>query len=384
MTGVAAWWRALSAPEKFRLYTRLSLQAGIAAAAVAVSVAVPWSRHGLWPVIEMVVAALAGVIAVNVQPALSIRPGTPLRRWALLAAAATVIVVWSAGAVLAHRATDEPTVTGARVAGIFAIVIAAVALIPFVRHTWFIVVGVSIATAVAFAASPGAAFWAGVTVLLVAGSIVGLMLLTLWGLRLFNDLERSKDVEAELHLAEERLRFGRDLHDVVGRGFSAIAMKSELAAALSRSGSIDLATAEMDAVKALAVESMEELRALVRGYRDIDLAGEVAGARSLLSAAGCRLVVEGDPAKLPPHLHEVSAWVVREGTTNIVRHSSATSATLALGSAGISLRNDGAVGAPRDRSGLRGLAERLADVGATLDTTASGNEFVLEIRWETR
>ncbi|MET0447345.1 MAG: histidine kinase, partial [Aeromicrobium sp.] len=220
-------------------------------------------------------------------------------------------------------------------------------------------------------------------VLLIGVFVVGLTHLTLWGLRMVDDIERTKDVEAELQLAEERLRFARDLHDVVGRSFSAIAVKSELAATLSRTGDADRATAEMNEVKAIAVESMEEMRTLVRGYRDIDLEGEVAGARSLLSATGCRLVVEGDPAKVPSHLHEVAAWVVREGTTNIVRHSSATTATLSLGAAGMVLRNDGARGETNERSGLLGLAERLAAHGATLDTTASGDEFTLEITWVT-
>lgn len=89
----------------------------------------------------------------------------------------------------------------------------------------------------------------------------------------------------------------------------------------------------------------------------------------------CRLI-------LTDRVTTSNPWVVREGTTNIVRHSSATSAGLSLGTAGMSLRNDGAPGTTRERSGLRGLAERLATVGATLDTVASGDEFVLEVHWE--
>jgi len=202
------------------------------------------------------------------------------------------------------------------------------------------------------------------------------------GLRIVDDLEAAKDVGAELRLAEERLRFARDLHDVVGRGFSAIAVKSELAATLLRSGAADRAGTEITEVKALAVESMKEMRQLVRGYRDIDLAGEVAGARSLLSATGCTLLVEGDLDKVPARLHEVAAWVVREGTTNVVKHSSATSATLAFGAVGMSLRNDGVTGATKERSGLRGLAERLAAYGAGLETATSDGQFVLDVRWE--
>jgi two-component system sensor histidine kinase DesK len=77
----------------------------------------------------------------------------------------------------------------------------------------------------------------------------------------------------------------------------------------------------------------------------------------------------------------VAAWVVREGTTNIVRHSSARSATLTLGRAGMSLRNDGARGEVNERSGLLGLAERLAAHGATLGTSSDGDTFTLQITW---
>ena len=124
------------------------------------------------------------------------------------------------------------------------------------------------------------------------------------------------------------------------------------------------------------------MRALVRGYRDIDLREEVAGARSLLSAVECVLVVEGDPAAVPARYHDVAAWVVREGTTNIVEHSAATSATLILGTAGMSLRNNRPHTTLGERSGLRGLAERLEPVGATLEAGLDSGEFVLEIHWE--
>lgn len=211
--------------------------------------------------------------------------------------------------------------------------------------------------------------------------LIGLTRATVWTVQIVQELERSRQSEADLKVAEERLRFARDLHDVVGRAFSVIAVKSELAATLSRSGDTRAAT-EMEEVRALAVSSMEETRAVVRGYRDIDLGSEVAGARALLSAAGCRLAIIGDAAQVPTGLHQAAAWVVREGTTNIVRHSSAASATLMLGPSGMSLRNDGVVGPPAAQSGLRGLSERLSAVGAAVTTVARGDEFILDVQWE--
>lgn len=383
MIRLASWWRGLSGPVKFRLYTQLTLQgaiAGVVVVSAATIFGVPWAAAGI------VIAGIAAILAVQAQPELAVRSNGAMRRWALPLAASMLIAVWVASAIGSHVSTADADIDALRTTGIFAALLAALSILPFLKHRWWFVVGISIATGAALGASPGAGLQlAGVT-FFIASFMVATTLLTLWGLQVVDELERAKDVEARLQVAEERLRFARDLHDVVGRGFSAIAVKSELAATLSRAGAGDRAAREMDEVKALAVESMDQMRELVRGYRDINLDGEVAGARSLLAAAGCQLVIEGDPAKVPARFHEVAAWVVREGTTNIVRHSSATSATLSIGAAGMTLRNNGTPDdtTPDDdgHSGLQGLSERLAQVGAGLETSMSDNSFVLEIQWE--
>jgi two-component system sensor histidine kinase DesK len=371
------WWRGLSGPAKFRFYTRVTLQVSIVSAVVAVAV----PGIGVWPVVGVVVAGLATMLALEAQPELATWSAPTLDRRALTIAGITLAIVWVGCAVVVLVADAEKTTDGARATAACTTVLAALSLFSFSRHRWWIVAAASIVTGLVLG-RPGVHMLVVAAVVLgLCVFVVGLMLLTVWGLHIMDDVEHTKDVEAELQIAEERLRFGRDLHDVVGRSFSAIAVKSELAATLARAGATDRAEAEMNEVKAIAVESMEEMRTLVRGYRDIDLAGEVAGARSLLSSSGCDLTVEGDPSAVPATLHEVAAWVVREGTTNIVRHSSARSATLTLGRAGMSLRNDGARGEVNERSGLLGLAERLAAHGATLGTSSDGDTFTLQITW---
>ncbi|MFD6391795.1 sensor histidine kinase [Nocardia sp. NPDC060259] len=374
------WWHELSSAAKFRLSTRLTFQGSI----LGVVVVMLNSAGSLWSAPVIVVAGITAVLAVAAQDDFATVPGGVSRQWTPPLAAVTLLAMWAVSAAIARLATAESTVRDARVAGGLAALLAMFAVIPFIRHRWWVLLGLSLATGLAFGSSPLSALALAAVYLLTGVVVVGLTAFTVWGLRVVDELDRAKLVEAELQVAEERLRFARDLHDVVGRGFSAIAVKSELAVALSRSGDQERAVAEMEEVRELAVESMGQMRTLVRGYRNIDLRGEVAGARSLLSAVGCELVVEGDAAKVGPQFHEVAAWVVREGTTNIVEHSAATVATLALGSAGMSLRNDNPHGGTGERSGLRGLAERLAAVGATLDVTATGDEFILEIHWENK
>lgn len=374
-----AWWHDLSGSAKFRLYSRVTFQAAIVVLVVALAIA----ADSVWSVLAIVIGGIAAMGAVEAQPDFATVPGVVARPWTLPVAAATLIALWVTSGIVVRLATDEATDDGARAVGVSAALLALFSVIPFARHKWWILVGLSAATPLVVSAKSLSLGREGAITLLLTGVFaIVLTRLTAWGLGVVDELERAKGVEAQLQVAEERLRFSRDLHDVVGRGFSAVAVKSELAVALSRAGDTDRAVAEMEEVRTLAVESMGQMRTLVRGYRNIDLRGEVAGARSLLSAAGCDLVVEGDAAKVPTAFHEVAAWVVREGTTNIVEHSAATRATLTLGGAGMSLRNDRPQGSIGERSGLRGLGERLDAVGATLDIVATADEFILEIHWE--
>ncbi|MGF0318406.1 sensor histidine kinase [Nocardia fluminea] len=374
-----AWWHDLSGSAKFRLYSRVTFQAAIVVLVVALAIA----ADSVWSVLAIVVGGIAAMGAVEAQPDFATVPGVVARPWTLPVAVATLGALWVTSGIVVRLAADEAIDDGARTVGVSAALLALFSVIPFARHKWWILVGLSVATPLVVSAKSLSLGLEGAATLLLTGVFaIVLTRLTVWGLGVVDELERAKGVEAQLQVAEERLRFSRDLHDVVGRGFSAVAVKSELAVALSRAGDTDRAVAEMEDVRTLAVESMGQMRTLVRGYRNIDLRGEVAGARSLLSAAGCELIVEGDAAKVPTAFHEVAAWVVREGTTNIVEHSAATRATLTLGGAGMSLRNDRPQGSIGERSGLRGLGERLDAVGATLDIVATADEFILEIHWE--
>ncbi|MDI9915944.1 histidine kinase [Rhodococcus sp. IEGM 1379] len=203
------------------------------------------------------------------------------------------------------------------------------------------------------------------------------VLMSVWLLRMVTELDEARGAAAALSVAEERLRFSRDLHDVVGRALSAIAVKSDLAATLSRRGD-DRAAQQMDEVRDLAQESLVEARELVRGYRSIALASELAGARSLLEAAGISTDIHGSADALPIEFAETAAWVVREGVTNILRHSSAQTAVIEVTDASVSIVNDG-VGQQQvsDGTGLNGLRERVEAVGGTLEVTRDDERFTL-------
>jgi two-component system sensor histidine kinase DesK len=191
----------------------------------------------------------------------------------------------------------------------------------------------------------------------------------------------------QLAVAEERLRFSRDLHDVMGRNLSAIAVKSQLAGELVRRGRPEAAE-ELAGISRLADDSLREVREVVRGHRNTDLTGELAGARSVLRAAGVMCTVHGEDAgaTLTRDVQTALGWVAREAVTNVLRHSQATSCTITLrtsdGKAELQVANDGvaartATDDARAGSGLIGLEERLAAAGGSLETRLDGSRFVL-------
>ncbi|MEU6509243.1 histidine kinase [Streptomyces sp. NPDC046942] len=212
-----------------------------------------------------------------------------------------------------------------------------------------------------------------------------------WTLSVLWEAERAREVEARLAVAEERLRFGRDLHDVLGRNLSVISLKSELAVQLARRGRPE-AVEQMIEVQRIAQESQREVRAVVRGYREADLGVELAGAQGVLAAAGIDCEVRAETAGLPTEVQSALGWVVREATTNVLRHGDAGRCEVGLrvleGRVVLTVENDGAAG-PRDSggSGLAGLKERLAAVGGTLQAGLVGDRdrfrVVAEVPLET-
>ncbi|TME45085.1 MAG: sensor histidine kinase, partial [Chloroflexi bacterium] len=129
-------------------------------------------------------------------------------------------------------------------------------------------------------------------------------------------LSMAREQIGRLAVGEERLRFARDLHDLLGHSLSVIALKSELAGRLIQS-TPGLAAHEVEDIEKVARDALREVREVVAGYRQPTLAAELAGAREALTAAGIEFRVDQDHAALPPAVEAVLAWAVREGVTNV-------------------------------------------------------------------
>ncbi|MQW77001.1 sensor histidine kinase [Nocardioides sp. dk4132] len=212
----------------------------------------------------------------------------------------------------------------------------------------------------------------------VGGFFIFTVRVSLWLLAVVRELDEARRTRAALAVAEERLRFSRDVHDVLGRQLSVIGVQAELAATLAERGDPG-AAARMLEVRAAAHEALREARELARGYRGTDWAQELEGARSLLRSAGTEVELAVDD--LPPAWHEPAAWVVREAVTNILRHSAATRVEVRYRDEELHVVNDRPVPADPSRtpagSGLRSLAERLAPLGAALRTQHTADLFTV-------
>jgi signal transduction histidine kinase len=167
---------------------------------------------------------------------------------------------------------------------------------------------------------------------------------------------------------QERLRLARDLHDLLGHSLSLITIKSQLAHRLLASSDPAGATSEIGDIERVARESLGDVRHAVDGYRQPTFRAALAGARAALSAAGIASTVEQDPGPMPAELDTALAWAVREGVTNVIRHSHATTCSIRLTrdglKANLEITDDGATTVVHGPgNGLRGVQERAAARG---------------------
>jgi two-component system sensor histidine kinase DesK len=198
------------------------------------------------------------------------------------------------------------------------------------------------------------------------------------------ELQHARAELASVAVANERRRFARDLHDLLGHSLSLIAIKARLAQRVQHSDPAR-ATQELADIESAARTSLAEVREAVSGYRRATIATELAGVRSALESAGVALDTRVTRMELDAEDEAVLAWALREATTNVVRHAGAGSVIVRLEPAGhgarLEVEDDGS-GATNGSTGngLMGLAERVAARDGWLETgTSPGGGFRLTV-----
>ncbi|WP_170182498.1 sensor histidine kinase [Blastococcus colisei] len=400
MPTVARWWGSRSGPERIDVYTRWSFYSWIALTPVLAGVVIGGAdRLGspVWGVAFVaggVAVAVAGIWVTRAGLAAH-RRGDPLPGRPVAIASAAGLMTAAAGVVALASGDGGSPSLGWSVVLPLGMVLTACSTVWATRVLTPLAVGLGVLGGLVLLADGASIRVALGSAASFAAAAVGIVLafrFTVWVLDVVQEMERSRGVQLQLAVAEERLRFSRDLHDVMGRNLSVISVKGQLAGELMRRQRSEAVDEVVD-ISRIAEESLRELRDVVRGYRRADLASELAGARSVLRAAGvaCTVLAEQDAAALPAAVQTALGWVVREAVTNVLRHSQATGCTVTLraegGTAHLRVVNDGVAGEKMVKavdgapgSGLTGLAERLADAGGRLEAHREGEQFQLAAR----
>ncbi|HKO34000.1 MAG TPA: histidine kinase, partial [Candidatus Limnocylindria bacterium] len=275
----------------------------------------------------------------------------PVRRWTALAAIVTFAAVfvgtfaaarslradrrrmayWPATLLIAFAATLAVTLTlllGPNSLALFVYVgVMAIFLLPN-RIGPFVVLTLAVGTVVARGIVPGWRQDLGIALQIVMGGLA--MFGVVQVITRNRQLADAHDEITRLAVEDERTRFARDLHDILGHSLTVVAVKAELAGRLVR---LDPGRAEIEIkeVEDLARQALGDVRSAVAGYRDVTLATELANARSALQAAGIDAELPVAIDEVPTARRELFGWVVREGVTNVLRHSGASRCHIRVG-----------------------------------------------------
>lgn len=198
-------------------------------------------------------------------------------------------------------------------------------------------------------------------------------------------LAMAQDEIEHLATIAERERIARDLHDLLGHTLSTITLKSELAARLTTADP-ERAAREIADVERISREALGQVRAAVRGYRSSGLEGEIANAKLALEAAGMDFDYYFEKLDLAPMAESAMALALREGVTNVMRHSGAESCQVRLeprANAGVLTISDN--GTLRDApmpgdGGLSAMRSRIEALGGSVALRREGQRTVLEVQ----
>lgn len=180
---------------------------------------------------------------------------------------------------------------------------------------------------------------------------------------------RSADADRlglELATSEGREAVARDVHDLIGHSLTVVKLKAQLARRLIDTDP-ERAKAELAAIESLTAEAIAGVRATVAGARAASLTEQLSASADALRSAGVTPVVDGDPGALSPAQGLTASWILREATTNILRHADASTVTVSVRPGMLAVQDDGRGAGEQEGNGVRGMRERAAAAGARFE-----------------
>jgi two-component system sensor histidine kinase DesK len=203
----------------------------------------------------------------------------------------------------------------------------------------------------------------------------------LWHYQVAQEREDARRLAADLAVAEERLRFAGELHDIQGGNLQAITLKAQVARRLVAMDP-ERAEAEMRAVEDLARAAIKDTREVVGGYRKVALSDEIDSAARILKSAGVQATVPDTAPSLDADTEKLLGLLVREATTNLIRHAEPSDAELSIvevdAEITVTVTNNGAPEPTGGGNGLTMLTERFTEAGGTVEHAHDGDRFTLK------
>lgn len=196
------------------------------------------------------------------------------------------------------------------------------------------------------------------------------------------DLHATRAELAAAAIGRERLRMSRDLHDLLGQSLSAVSLKGDLALALLRRDP-PAARVEIESLTGVARDALRGIREVTRDEHTVSLRTECDGAIALLAAAGITTRIDIGSPHFGRDVDQLLGWAVREGVTNVLRHSEARTCSIRTrrldGSVRLEITNDGAVSQTDTGTGLVGLADRAQALAGTVSVRSHDGQFRLTV-----
>lgn len=355
---------------------------------VSVTLELTRNRAPLPAVAFLALAAAASCAMSGYFMIMSVGEGTPTTRrvWTALAVAGVGAFVAPAVSPVLYPSATEAAPQWLMLGGVLSAAVVAGSGLPRLATT-------AAGTALSALAGAGCAavggyhlWWTVVMGTFISLVCSGTVAAQVWFWDVAAQVDRARQVEGEAAVAGERLRFAAELHDIQGHSLQVIALKSELAARLVGTDPAR-AVAEMREVESLARQALRDTREVAHGYRTVSLTTEIANATRVLAAAGVSCTTaSSDMPGLPPAAERLLGLVVREATTNVIRHSRAAHAEITLTLVGdrvrLLVRNDAPLVPPAPDptvtdGGLSGLADRFTAAGGTLTRHHGGDTFTV-------
>lgn len=365
--------------EKFSTYVRLSMHAALLAIAI-LSFRQVLASPGEFQdsLVLLVVLINGGLTALTIErtSAFSTTP-RPLRKL-YPGAIAVNLLCWtiSIGLLVTQRAPHLTEIIGGL--SVFLLFSFAFVLSIHIKHAYLLVVALSVITAFVVE-HPELDH----PIYIVAFALVLVLLnkVTVWSVGIVKALYRTRELQSQLKIQEERLRFAQELHDSLGQRLAAMSLKTQLAISLHRKDT-DRTDDELRDIEKLVRLMRTDLHQVVTGYRTLHPNSELEEASNLLRKANVAVTVTGHPQDIPNSCQQTAAWFIREATTNVMKHSNASKVNVTFSEHAVSITNDGVERNFGPLGGIQALQERAKQIGGTISLIHQNNQCTATLSWK--